>query len=88
MKKRFAFFFFMKPEPRKIHATVPRHVAYWENRPGNGIQGGPFADYAGGLICFDADNIESAATIAMQDPFVLEDLLDDVWIKEWVVTSP
>ena len=47
--------------------------------------GGPFADRSGGLITFETDDIETATKTAMNDPFVLENLIEDKWIKEWVV---
>ena len=78
MAKRYAYFYFMKREPAKIQATVPAHVL-------EGYQGGPFADRSGGLIIFGADNIEEATGVIADEPFVMENLLEEKWIKEWMV---
>ena len=85
MKKRFAFFYFMKKEPEKIRAAVPLHIEYWHNLKLNKYLGGPFADRTGGMITFEAESIEEAAKITDNDPFVLQNLLESKWIKEWVV---
>ncbi|MHC5036276.1 MAG: YciI family protein [Planctomycetota bacterium] len=86
--KRFAYLYTMKPEPQKIHRAVRRHVAYWEKLLRNRIEGGPFADFAGGLICFNADDNENAEALVREDPFLQEDLIDQYRIEEWIVTSP
>ena len=85
MSKRFIYCYFMKPLPGKIREAVPRHVDYWKSRRLTGYLGGPFADRTGGLIAFDAANIESATSLAEADPFVLEALIESKWIKEWIV---
>jgi uncharacterized protein YciI len=84
MKKRFVYFYFMKSFPDEIKEAAPSHVGYWKNCNLPGYMGGPFADRSGGLISFVAANLEEAANIVMNDPFVLENLLEDKWIKEWV----
>ena len=85
MKKQFAYFYFMKKNPDKIQQFVPAHVEYWKNSNVEGYLGGPFGDRSGGLITFKAENIEAAEKVADQDPFVTEDLLDNRWLKEWIV---
>lgn len=85
MEKRFVYFYFMKREPAKIQAVVPAHVAYWKGCDLKGYMGGPFADRSGGLIVFEAESLEEATRIVMNDPFALEDLLESKWIKEWIV---
>ena len=85
MGKRFVYFYIMKKEPEKIQSVVPLHVEYWRQGDLKGYTGGPFADRSGGLITFEAERIEEATGIVMNDPFVSEDLLDDKWVKEWMV---
>lgn len=85
MNKRFAYFYFMKREPGKIRSVVPLHVEHWQQGNLKGYMGGPFADRSGGLITFEAESMEAATKIVRNDPFVLEDLLADKWIKEWTV---
>ena len=85
MGKRFAFFYFMKNEPDKIRSVVPAHIAYWKGCNQKQYSGGPFSDRSGGLITFEAESMERATGIVMGDPFVTENLIEDRWIKEWVV---
>ena len=85
MGKRFAFFYFMKKEPEKIRAVVPSHIEYWKSCSLQGYEGGPFADRTGGLIAFETENMDEAAKIIMNDPFVLQGLFENKWVKEWVV---
>ena len=85
MGKRFVYFYFMKKEPEKIQSVVPLHVEYWRQCDLKGYMGGPFADRSGGLITFEAESVDEATRITMSDPFVSEDLLEDKWVKEWMV---
>ncbi|MBI5099012.1 MAG: hypothetical protein HZB30_07200 [Nitrospirae bacterium] len=85
MGKRFVFFYFMKKEPEKIKAAVPLHIEYWHKLKLSKYLGGPFSDRTGGMITFEADNLEKAEEIAHNDPFVSQGLLESKWIKEWVV---
>jgi uncharacterized protein YciI len=63
---------------------VPAHVRYWQNANLDGYVGGPFADRLGGLITFLATSLEQAERIVSGDPFVLEDLIIEKWLKEWL----
>jgi uncharacterized protein YciI len=83
MTKHFAYFYFMKDEPKRIRPFIPQHVAYWKGLKLPGYMGGPFADRSGGMITFEADDLDSATSYANKDPFVLLDLLEDRWVKEW-----
>jgi uncharacterized protein YciI len=47
--------------------------------------GGPFADRSGGLISFEAASLEDAAEMVEKDPFTINDLVGDWWIKEWIL---
>jgi uncharacterized protein YciI len=84
-EKRFVYFYFMKKEPARIQSVVPAHVTYWRERNLKGYLGGPFADRSGGLITFETESLEEATSIIMNDPFVLEDLIENKWIKEWIL---
>ena len=84
MLKQFVFFYLMKNNPEKIRNTVPEHIRYWkENKPIN-YSGGPFTDRSGGLILFEAEGIETATKLAMNDPFVVQDIIESKWVKEWI----
>ncbi len=83
--RRFIYFYFNRNEPEKIRQVVPIHVEYWKAANLRGYMGGPFADRTGGLISFVASSLEEATNIILQDPFILEDLIAEKWIKEWIV---
>jgi uncharacterized protein YciI len=83
--KRFLYFYFNRNEPEKIRLVVPAHVQYWKTANLQGYMGGPFGDRTGGLISFVASSLEEATAIILQDPFLVEDLVADKWIKEWSV---
>ncbi|HAK89987.1 MAG TPA: hypothetical protein DHV16_06400 [Nitrospiraceae bacterium] len=85
MGKQFAFFYFMKKEPEKIKDAVPLHIEYWHKLKLSKYLGGPFADRTGGMITFEAESVDDANRIIINDPFVIQDLLESNWIKEWVV---
>ena len=82
---RFVYFYFNRNEPERIRQVVPAHVAYWKSAGLAGYMGGPFADRSGGLISFSAGSLEEANEIVSQDPFVTENLIEQKWIKEWIV---
>ena len=83
--KRFVYFYFNRDEPEKIRQAVSAHIQYWKRANLKGYMGGPFADRTGGLISFVADGIPEATEIIQQDPFILQDLIAEKWIKEWIV---
>ncbi len=84
MKKEYTYFYFMKQKPDKIQLIIPEHVSYWKNENVQGYSGGPFADRSGGLIAFQADTFNEAELIVRKDPFIIEDVLDQHWLKEWI----
>ncbi len=84
MAKRFAYFYFMKNEPDKIREIVPSHIDYWKNNNLDNYMGGPFADRTGGLISFEAASLEQAAGIIEKDPFIINEVIEKKWIKEWI----
>lgn len=83
--KRFVYFYFNRNETEKIRQVVPAHVRYWKTANVKEYMGGPFGDRTGGLISFVASSYEEATEIILKDPFVLEDLVAEKWIKEWLV---
>jgi uncharacterized protein YciI len=83
--KRFVYFYLNRNESEKIRQVVPAHVQYWKTANLKGYMGGPFGDRTGGLISFVASSLEEATVIILQDPFLLEDLIADKWIKAWSV---
>jgi uncharacterized protein len=85
---RFAYVYFMKDEPEQVASAVPNHVRHWQRLELEHYQGGPFADRSGGLILFDAPRFEEAEGAVESDPFVVSDLLDAYWLKEWSPEQP
>jgi uncharacterized protein YciI len=83
--RRFVYFYFNRTEPERIRQAVPAHVQYWKTANLQEYMGGPFADRTGGLISFVASNLEEATEIILRDPFILEDLIAEKWIKEWIL---
>ena len=82
---RIVYFYLNRNDAEKIKEVVPRHVQYWQSAEVAEYQGGPFSDRSGGLIIFQAANLEEATHIIQQDPFVLEDMIAEKWIKSWIV---
>jgi len=84
MLKQYAFFYLMKNDPEKIRDIVPEHIRYWKDSEPTGYSGGPFTDRSGGLILFEAENMEAAKELAMKDPFVIKEVIENKWVKEWI----
>ncbi len=85
MSKQFVYFYFMKNEPERIGSVAPNHAKYWNGLELDNYSGGPFADRSGGMISFRADSLKQAEKLAGNDPFVIEDLLEGKWVKQWIV---
>ena len=83
--KHFLYFYLMRKTPDAIRQVVPVHVQYWRSRDVPGYMGGPFADRTGGLITFSAASLDDAQHIIVDDPFVREQLIEQSWIKEWLI---
>lgn len=79
----FAFIYFMQAQPEEVGKAVPLHVEYWETMELGGYRGGPFGDYSGGMIVFQAQNAELARQLVEGDPFVKNRLVGDNWLKAW-----
>ena len=79
----FAYVYFMRDEPERVRRAVPNHVRHWRRLRLEGYSGGPFADRSGGLIVFEVASPDEAQRAVESDPFVVEDLLETYWLKEW-----
>lgn len=84
-ERRFVYIYFNRNEPEKIRRVVPVHVGYWKSANVKEYTGGPFGDRTGGLISFVAPSLQEATEIILQDPFIVEDLISEKWIKEWIL---
>ncbi len=88
MTKQYVFFYMMKKDMKKdvneIKKIVQEHINYWHDNKLENYSGGPFSDRSGGMILFNADSISTAEKLAMNDPFVINDLIKIKWVKEWM----
>ncbi len=88
MSKQYVFFYLMKKDMEKdvneIKEIVQKHIKYWKGNRLENYSGGPFSDRSGGMILFNADSVNTAEELAMNDPFVINELLKIRWIKEWI----
>ncbi len=83
--RRIIYFYFNRNEPEKIRQVVSAHVGYWKSTNVKGYMGSPFGDRTGGLISFVAQSLQEATEIFQKDPFIREDLIEQKWIKEWLL---
>jgi uncharacterized protein YciI len=84
--KSFIFFYFMNDRKEEIRNSAPKHSEYWRELKPENYKGGPFADYSGGLITFNAVSLETAEKFISNDPFITSNCLQEYWLKEWKVT--
>ncbi|WP_449619706.1 YciI family protein [Robertmurraya sp. Marseille-Q9965] len=58
-----------KPVDREL---IKSHVEYLKElkRLGKLVLCGPFTDYPGGMVVFEAEDLDEATTIAKSDPFI------------------
>jgi uncharacterized protein YciI len=82
---RFVYFYFNRDAPDRLRPAVPAHVRYWQSAGLGEYAGGPFGDRSGGLIAFAVPDLQEAMRLVEQDPFVVEDLIAQKWVKEWAV---
>jgi len=83
--KHFLYFYLMRKTSDAIRQVIPAHIQYWQSRDLPDYMGGPFADRTGGLITFAATSLDDAQQIMVDDPFVREQLIEQSWIKEWLI---
>ncbi len=58
------------------------HITYWKDSKPINYSGDPFGDRCGGLILFEAENIETSTELVMNDPFVIREAIETKWVKE------
>ena len=85
MAKRFVYFYFTKRKIEELAAVAPMHVEYWKQAALPGYMGGPFSDRTGGMISFEAEDLDKVEEIVDKDPFNIEQLVEYKWMKEWVL---
>lgn len=86
MNRRYVFFYlFVESAEELLASVVPEHRDYWKALAPAGYMGGPFGDRLGGMIIFEAPDMENAAVMAQNDPFLIRGVIRSHWIKEWEV---
>lgn len=81
---RFLFFYLMTDDPDGVREAAPRHAAYWRDLTLPGYLGGPFADWSGGLITFEADTLGRAEELVDGDPFLQKQVVRSWWLRQWL----
>ena len=79
--KLFVFFYFISASPEAVRISAPNHARYWADKL---LSGGPFADLSGGFITFEAKSFEEASNLVEKDPFILNNILSKIVLKEWL----
>ena len=78
---KYIFFYFIEAEAEAVKKSAPNHARYWEDKL---IMGGPFVDFSGGFVTFEANSLDEATKIANADPFVKDKILSEKILKEWM----
>jgi hypothetical protein len=81
------YFYFMRDEPERVREVALQHAQYWREMGTPGSRGGPFSDRSGGLIIFESPDEETAKEAVANDPFQLAEVLEQWWLKAWVVAA-
>ena len=81
----FLYFYLMTDAADRVRAAAPKHAGYWRRLALPDYLGGPFADRSGGLITFSAASAAHADRLVADDPFVRDGLLEQSWVKEWIL---
>lgn len=85
---RIAYFYLMTSDTAQIRMVAPAHAAFWRDLQLPEYCGGPFEDRSGGLILFDALDLQVAQDLVSRDPFVRNGLVAQQWIKVWSAEEP
>jgi uncharacterized protein YciI len=66
--------------------SVPAHVAYVKelNEKGHNARSGYWGDFGGGMLLFEADNLEQAQEIVENDPLVKDGCVS-YELHEWCI---
>lgn len=78
--KSFIFYYHMKNDAVLIRDSASEHAEYWSDRK---ILGGPFHDFTGGFIVFEASDEKEAVLMIHQDAFLENGAIEDYELKEW-----
>ncbi|WP_434452159.1 YciI family protein [Lentzea sp. E54] len=84
---RFAVELVFGPDRDKLLATRPAHREYVASLVEKGVvlAGGPFADDAGAMIVYSADDEAAVKEIIAADPYTAADVVAEWNVREWNV---
>ncbi len=68
----------------KKYGHHSQQIKYWEDSNPVNYSGGPVSDKSGRLILFAAENLEAARELALNDPFIVGEVIESNWIKKWI----
>jgi uncharacterized protein YciI len=86
MEKTFVFCYFMNFDPAELKTLIPEQIEYCQHYAPENFIGGPFKDRSGGMLSFSAPDLDAATAICENDPFVKKGLVNQYWVKEWLVS--
>lgn len=72
----------LRAERRPDHME---HLAKLEE-DGSVVLAGPLADLSGGIIVFNADDVDAADALVEKDPYTQLDVTKDRVLREWKMT--
>ena len=78
------------PVPAEIQAIRVEHLRYMKELSETGVmwEGGPFADFTGGINIFAVDSLEEARKAQENEPYYINGLFYDAKYSEWIVHTP
>ncbi|MCF6303164.1 MAG: YciI family protein [Devosiaceae bacterium] len=67
--------------------TRPDHLAYWKEKGGVFLAGGPFLNQSeqpiGSMIIIEAESLEQAKKWAAADPYMVAGVFETLSVKRW-----
>jgi uncharacterized protein len=87
VRMKFAATIEYSPDKDKISQIRPTHRVYLAKMKAEGklVVAGPFADFSGGLIVYEAETREQAEQYIKDDPFYTGGVFVSWVIRPWVV---
>lgn len=78
----------MNPGKSFTEDLIRDHVAYLRELEAMGklVMCGPFADYPGGMVILEAENLEEARALAERDPFIKSGT-ENYELRTWEISN-
>jgi hypothetical protein len=85
-RMRFSYFYVLaKEEPERVRVVATEHARYWRGLDLPNYLGGPLGDGSSGHITFEADDVDEAQRLLIDDPLMRGELIERAWLNEWHV---